>query len=126
MFVSMMSMVIMMIVMTVRRGGRSLGRLPPDEHIHFERVNAAAIDFLEIERGAQFQRRRGLTQQVGGNARLDKRPEQHVAADAGKSFKISDAHAKMESLKAQAGKATDLSPSPCHCNGKLPLPPVTE
>src|SRR5580658_8222667 len=62
-------------------------------HIDLGSGDSAAAHFAHLEARAYIQRRSRLSQSFKGNACIDKRAEQHVAADAGEALQISNSHA---------------------------------
>jgi hypothetical protein len=86
--------VMVLVRMLMCLGGllRRVGVLSADENAGLTGCNAAAIDGFKGERRAQPQGRGGLFEQRGGDTRIDQGAEQHVSADAGKTFEIANTH----------------------------------
>jgi hypothetical protein len=86
---------VLFVAMRVRRfitmgmlGGRIIGR----EHIHLGSGDSAAAHLAHLEARTDIQRRSRLGQCLERDAGVHKGAQQHVAADAGKAFQISNAH----------------------------------
>jgi hypothetical protein len=47
---------------------------------------------MDVKLGSDVEGLRGLLQKFGGNSGVDQSSEEHVSADAGKAFEISDTH----------------------------------
>ena len=62
------------------------------DHVHFDCGDAASHHFAHFKTGAYVQRDGGLREGVEGNAGVNQCAEQHVAANAGKTFQISNTH----------------------------------
>ena len=62
------------------------------DDVNFDRGQSAAAHLAHLQVRAHVQRRSGFLKGVKGNARVDKRAQQHVAAYAGKTLKISNSH----------------------------------
>ena len=62
-------------------------------HIDLGSGDSAAAHFAHLEARAYIQRRSRLSQSFKGNACIDKRAEQQVAADDGEALEISNSHA---------------------------------
>jgi hypothetical protein len=67
-------------------------RIVRREHVHLGGCNSAAADLAHFEPRAYVQRSRRLFKAVEGNTRIHKSAQQHVAADAGKTFQIANSH----------------------------------
>ena len=63
-----------------------------DDDINFRSGNAAAHDFAHFEARAEIQRGGCFLEMGEGNAGVNESAEQHVAADSGKAFEISNTH----------------------------------
>src|ERR1700743_1355360 len=63
-----------------------------DPDIDFGRRNSAADYTRNLQLRAHAKRRDGLFQQLGRNSGIDQGAEKHIAADAGKAFKVCDSH----------------------------------
>ena len=60
--------------------------------IHLGRCEPAAHDLPAMKMRAHIERVRGFFESREGNSRVDQRTQQHIAADAGKTFQIADSH----------------------------------
>ncbi len=83
----------MLVGMFVSMGrSRSVGILPIDEHACFERADAAAVHVSEVQLRAEVEGTDSIAQQVGRDAGIDQRAQQHISADASEALQISDSH----------------------------------
>lgn len=91
-----MPMIMLMIFMSMRMITRTGGPLllPIHPHIHFGRRNPAAIDLRDAQSRTELQRSHSSLQQVRRHARIDQGAQKHVAAHAGKTIKVGNAHGK--------------------------------
>ena len=62
------------------------------QHARLASGDAAAVRDLKDQLGAQAESGGGLLQQIGRDAGVNQRAQQHVSADAGKTFEIANAH----------------------------------
>jgi len=85
-----MSQVSMRFVRVRRLGCVTLVR----NDVHFGRGQSAAAHLAHLQVRAHVQRLGGFLKGVKRNARIDKGAQQHVAAYAGKTLKISNSHRK--------------------------------
>src|SRR5712671_1301764 len=89
-----MLMLVLMLLLPVLFSRRIL--LPVNVNIHLARGNSAAHHAGNLQPrtkiGRRFERRDGVLQQPWRHPRIHQRAEKHVAADAGKTFKVSNAH----------------------------------
>jgi hypothetical protein len=69
-----------------------LGRFPVFQDVDFDGPDAAAVHVMDVKLGSDVEGLRGLLQKFGGNSGVDQGSEEHVSADAGKAFEISDTH----------------------------------
>ena len=83
--------VIVVVVMAVVIVGR-VGILAVDEDAGFARCDAASIYGIEDEGCAEMEGRGGLLEESGGDAGVDQGAEEHVSAEAGEAFEITNAH----------------------------------
>src|ERR1017187_5045690 len=77
------------VVMVVVDG---FGRVVGGNYVHFGGSQTAATDFAHLQTRTHVERRGGLSQAGEGDAGIDQGTEEHVAANAGKTFKISNTH----------------------------------
>ena len=68
--------------------------LPIHPHIHLSRRNSTPHHPRNLEPRAHSERRHSLLQHARRNPGIHNRAEKHVAAHAGKTFKVSDTHRK--------------------------------
>ena len=66
-----------------------------DDDIDLGSGQPAAADLAHFEMRANVQRSSRFLEQGKRHACIDKRAEQHVAADAGEALQISDSHVKL-------------------------------
>lgn len=62
------------------------------QHVNLRSGDPAAAHFAHLETGANVQGGRSFFKQFEGHACIDECAEQHVAANAGKAFQISNTH----------------------------------
>jgi len=61
-------------------------------NVDLGRLNTAAVYTMNVELSADVESMRSLLQKVYWNASSDQRSEQHVPADSGEAFQISNPH----------------------------------
>jgi len=66
--------------------------LPIHPHIHLRRRNPTPHRPRNLKPRPQSKRRDGLLEQPSRNSSIDKRAQKHIAAHAGKAFKVGNAH----------------------------------
>jgi hypothetical protein len=92
MVIMMMGVIVLMIVSMGRiHGGCILGRFRRN-YIDFGSGDSAAQHFAHFDARAYVERRGCFLEEREGDARINKRAEQHVAADAGKTLQIAYSH----------------------------------
>ena len=72
---------------------RVIVRTLAGHHIDLRSSNTATADLAHLEARAHVQRRCCFGKHLKRNARIDKRAQQHIAADAGEALQISNSHA---------------------------------
>ena len=93
MIVRMMRIAILRSLVLGRTGyGRGLMQPTIDHDVDLGRSNAATAYPGDAQLRSQRQRSRGLLQPIDGCACVHQRAHQHVAADTGKAFQISNPH----------------------------------
>ena len=85
-YISMLVVMGMIVRMGVDVRIRLIGNAPCDQHVDLGSADPAAIYFLELQLGPQAERRYALPQQLEADAGIDQGAQEHVAADAGKTF----------------------------------------
>src|SRR5260370_18533140 len=63
-----------------------------DDHINFRRTDAAAIYTRDLEPRSDVERSDGFLQQPERASGVQQRAQKHVAADAGKTIEVGNAH----------------------------------
>ena len=81
-------MVVPVIVMIVR----GFGGLAVFEYVDLGGADAAAVYVVNVQLGPYVEGFGGLLQKAGGDSGIEERSQEHVSADAGKAFEISDTH----------------------------------
>src|SRR6185312_968576 len=64
----------------------------PVDHMHFGAGNPAAVYLLDLQTGADMQRRDRVVEYLRWNSSVEQGPQEHVAGDPRKAFQISDTH----------------------------------
>ena len=102
-------MVIMFVAVIVRMAVHGFSKLAIDEHVYLDGADAAAVDGVNLKLSTDGEGRGGLPQQVRRDAGIEERAEQHVAADAGKAFEVSDSHYLARS-RTSTGRTSFIAP----------------
>jgi hypothetical protein len=76
-------------------GERLVGEMAVDEHMDLGAGDAAAVDLLHLQAGAQVQGSGGVMENLRRNSSVDQRSKEHVARDPGEAVKISNTHKRI-------------------------------
>jgi hypothetical protein len=86
-----------LMVVVVRMTG-SFGELSVFEDVDLGGANAAAVHVVDVQFSSYIESFGSSLQEFGGDSGIDERSQEHVSADAGKAFEISDTHRFFNSL----------------------------
>jgi hypothetical protein len=81
-----------LVVLVMRVLVRCVGVMAADEYAGLARGDAAAVYGIKDKGCAEVERRGGLLKQCRRDAGVDQGAEQHVSAEAGEAFEITNAH----------------------------------
>jgi hypothetical protein len=99
----------MFVVVMVMAGG--FGELSVFEDVDLGGADAAAVHVMNVQLGSYVEGFGGLLQKFGGDSGVEERSQEHVSADAGKAFEISDTHRFFDSLNLCFEGAKGYSPA---------------
>src|SRR5438105_9228492 len=68
-------------------------------HIHFGSRNPAAVHARDLQPRPDVERRDRLLQKPPRHSRIHQRPQEHIAADSGKTIQVSDSHKLIRTTK---------------------------
>jgi hypothetical protein len=88
---------ILMLVVVMLMTGR-FGELSIFQDIDLGGADAAAVHVMDVQLGSYVKGFGRLLQEFGGDSGVEERSEEHVSADAGKAFEVSDTHRFLDSL----------------------------
>jgi hypothetical protein len=99
----------MVVVVMVMAGG--FGELSVFQDIDLGGADAAAVYMMKVQLGSYIQGFGRLLQKFGGDSGVEERSQEHVSADAGEAFEISDTHRFFDSLNLCFEGAKGYSPA---------------
>jgi hypothetical protein len=73
-------------------GAWGVGEVVAEHDVDFGAGDAAAVDFFDLESGAEVEGCGGVVEDLGVDSGVDEGAEEHVAADAGEAVEIGDTH----------------------------------